>query len=71
MKMDMKSGDSETEWSGLMGKMTWQMIWEILERYEGQTKSVTAMEIVRVFNQNQPTPVDELGEHRSIEPWKQ
>ena len=50
-----------------MAKVTWQMVWEILERYKGQTKSVTAMEIVKMFNQNQPTSEDELREYRNVD----
>jgi hypothetical protein len=54
------------EWSGLMAKVTWQMVWEILELYKGQTKSVTAMEIVKMFNQNEPTSAAELRDYRNV-----
>jgi hypothetical protein len=49
-----------------MAKVTWQMVWEILERYKGQTKSVTAMEIVKMFNQNEPTSAAELRDYRNV-----
>jgi hypothetical protein len=55
-----------------MAKVTWQMVKEILDRYEGQTKTVTAMEIVRALDKKTLQPsMSDLNESVSVEHWEQ
>jgi hypothetical protein len=54
-----------------MAKVSWQMVKEILDRYEGQTKTVTAMEIVRAFDMKTPrTSMNDLNESIGVEHWE-
>ena len=55
-----------------MAKISWQMVKEILDRYEGQTRTVTAMEIVRALDKkNQRPSKSDLSESIGVEHWEQ
>jgi hypothetical protein len=55
-----------------MAKASWQMVKEILDRYEGQTKTVTAMEIVRALDKKtQRASMNSLSESIGVEHWEQ
>jgi hypothetical protein len=64
--------NDQMEASTCMAKVSWQIVREILEQYEGQTKTVTAMAIVRAFDEQNPrTSMRNQIEFVGGEVWKQ
>jgi hypothetical protein len=48
-----------------MAKVDWQMVREVLERYKGQTKTETAIEIVKLFDASNPQRLSTGNEGKS------